>query len=495
MLTFQSGVKNRILVLPIKSHSVKVIASNIRKKIITNLKAKGLNGDELTVVKALLLGERTEITQDLRQSYAAAGAIHILAISGLHIGIIMLILSYILKPLEYLKNGKYLKLILVVSSLWFYAILAGLSPSIIRATTMFTALSFGLFLNRKTELINILALSAVILLLINPFYVFDVGFKMSYLAVLSIILLQPKIASIWHPKYRLVNYFWQLISVSAAAQIGVLPLSLYYFHQFPGLFFLTNIVIIPLLGVILGFGLVIILLAYLNLLPQFIVDIYQYIIYTLNHFVFWISHQEAFLFKNISFSLTILLASYLLIAIIYNWSNKPSFKRTLIVCLAFLGFQSILFLEKYKTSKKNEFIVFNNYKKPLITIKEGANLKVITPVDSLVDYTLNTYKTGAKIKKTTTYKNPLNLIYIKGKTILVIDKSGVYKPLPKIDIIVLTQSPKIDLSRLIQQLKPNKIIADGSNYTNFIKQWHKTCVKAKIPFYNTSKMGAFIYRF
>jgi len=484
-----------ISILPIKNHSIKVIANNIRKKIIANLKAKGLKGDELVVVKALLLGERTGLSSDLQQNYAAAGAMHILAISGLHIGIIMLLIGFVLKPLELLKNGSVLKLILLVFSLWFYATLAGLSPSVVRATTMFTALSFGLFLNRKTDLINVLALSAIILLLFNPFYIFDVGFKMSYLAVLAIILFLPKISGLWHPKLKPINYFWQLISVSAAAQIGVLPLSLYYFHQFPGLFFLTNIVIIPLLGIILGLGLILIILAYFNGLPAFFVDFYQNIIHLLNQFVAWVAHQESFLFKNIPFSLALLLASYLVIIVIYNWSNKPSFKSTLAVCLSLLGMQSVLFYEKYKTSKSNELIVFNNYKKPLIAIKKGNNLQLMGSPDNLNNYTLTAYEIGAKIHKIKIHKKPLNIFMVDGKTVLVVDKASVYKFLPKINIVVLTQSPKVNLDRLIQQLKPQQIIADDSNYTSFIARWQITCNKTNTPFYNTSKRGAFIYNF
>jgi len=484
-----------IILLPKRRHSLKSVAARVRLRIIKNLKKKGLNGNELAVVKALLLGERTEITSNLRQNYTAAGAMHILAISGLHIGIIMLLISYVLKPLELFKKGKILKLILIVLFLWLYAILAGLSPSVVRATTMFTAISFGLFLNRKTDLINVLALSAVILLLINPFYIFDVGFKMSYLAVLAIVLIQPKIAGLWQPKFKLLNYFWQLISVSTAAQIGVLPLSLYYFHQFPGLFFLTNIVVIPFLGIILGLGIILLVLAYFNWLPIIFVEVYQSIIYALNHFIIWVSHQEIFLFKNISFSLALLLASYLVIFAIYNWSNKLSFKRALVVCLTILGFQFVIFYEKYHTNKTNEFIVFNTYKNPLITLKKGVNLHIISTNDSLNDYTLTAYKIGAQIHKTKSYKKPLNLFLINNKKVLIIDKVGIYKPLLKVDIVVLTQSPKVNLERLIQQLNPQQIIADDSNYSSFIKQWQNTCNKAHLKFYNTSKSGAFIYPF
>jgi len=484
-----------IILLPKRRHSLKSVAARVRLRIIKNLEKKGLNGNELAVVKALLLGERTEITSNLRQNYAAAGAMHILAISGLHIGIIMLLISYVLKPLELFKKGKILKLILIVLFLWLYAILAGLSPSVVRATTMFTAISFGLFLNRKTELINVLALSAVILLLINPFYIFDVGFKMSYLAVLAIVLIQPKIAGLWQLKLKFIHYFWQIISVSAAAQIGVLPLSLYYFHQFPGLFFLTNIIIIPFLGIILGLGLILILFAYFNALPSIFVAVYQYIIYSLNQFISWIAHQESFLFKNISFSLALLLTSYLVILAIYNWSNKQSFKRTIIVCLTILGLQSVIFYEKYHTNKTNEFIVFNTYKKPLIAIKKGHDLRIITPYNSKRNYVLLSFKIGARIKKVKFYKKPLNLFLVDNKTVLIVDKYGIYTNLTKPDLVVLTQSPKINLERLIQQLKPKEIIADNSNYFGLTKKWQQTCNKYKIKFYNTNKKGAFIYKF
>ncbi len=481
--------------LKFKSHSVKVLASQIRNKIIFEFEKKGLKGNELEVVKALLLGERTELDTDLRQSYANAGAIHILAISGLHIGIIMLLIGFVLKPLESLKNGKTIKLILLILILWFYALIAGLSPSVVRATTMFTAISFGIFINRKTAILNTLALSAFILLLINPLFLFDVGFKMSYLAVLAIVLIQPIIANLWHPKFKIGNYFWQLLSVSAAAQLGVVPLSLYYFHQFPGLFFLTNIVIIPFLGIILGLGLLFMLLAYIGFLPAIFMEVYQYIIYFLNQFVVWIAQQEAFLFKNISFSLLMMLTSYLIIISIFYWINQKTFYRTVLVCLAILSLQLVLIYQKYQTSKTNEFIVFNNYKTSLIAVENGDKLEVLKAPDSLEDFTLIAFKIGAQIKASKIIKGRRNLFLINGKKILIIDKLGVFEPLKQIDMVVLTESSKVNLERLILQLNPKFVIADGSNYKSLMTLWQNTCKQRKINFYSTAEHGAYIYDF
>ncbi len=486
--------KSAIIILKKSKTSVYSLAQIFRNKVVANFIKKGLKGDELAVVKALLLGEKQDLSVELRQEYANAGAIHILAISGLHIGIIMFLLSWFLKPLEYLKNGKNYKLVLIVLFLWIYALIAGLSPSIIRATTMFTALSISLFSKRKTDVYNILALSAFVLLLINPHYLFDVGFQMSYLAVLAIVVIQPKLAALWRPKYKIVQYFWQLLCVSTAAQIGVVPLSLYYFHQFPGLFFLTNLVVIPLLGFILGFGLLLVFLASINALPTILIDFYQNIIQYLNLFISWVAHQESFLIQNISFSLALLLVSYLVIIAFYNWTVSKKSWLLQLTLVAILSLQSVLFYEKYTSNKTNQFVVFNSYKKPLIAVQNGQSLYVLKGQDT-TGFILKPYRIGANIKKIITSQKGQNIFRIDGKKVLLLDKKGVYTPVKSCDIVVISQSPKVNLERLINQLKPQLIIADNTNYTSFVARWQQTCRQLNITFYDISRKGAYIYVF
>ncbi len=486
--------KSAIIILKKRKISLYSLAQDFRNKVINQFENKGLKGNELAVVKALLLGEKQDISASLRQDYANAGAVHILAISGLHIGIIMFLLSWLFKPLELLKRGKSIKLILIILFLWLYAVIAGLSPSIIRATTMFTALSISLFSKRKTDVYNILALSAFVLLLFNPHYLFDVGFQMSYLAVLAIVAMQPKLVLLWRPHNKIIRYFWELFCVSTAAQIGVVPLSLYYFHQFPGLFFLTNLMVIPLLGFILGYGLFLVFLASVNLLPTVFVEAYQYLIRYLNIFISWVSHQEAFLIQNISFSLILMLSSYLVIVTFYSWMIFKKRSVFILSIIAIVGWHALLFYEQYTVNNNNSFVVFNSYKKPLIAVKKEATLYVLKGQDT-TGFILKPYQIGAQIKKTISDKRDRNLFLINNKKVLIVDKAGVFEPLKKEDIIVLTNSPKINLERLIKQLNPQLIIADNSNYTSFIKRWKKTCQQLKISFYDVSKKGAFIYRF
>jgi len=154
-----------------------------------------------------------------------------------------------------------------------------------------------------------------------------------------------------------------------------------------------------------------------------------------------------------------------------------------------------LIYQKYQSAKTNEFIVFNNYKTPLIALKNGVDLKILRTSDRLDNVVLTNFKIGSQITNFEVLKTNQNLFLINDKKVLVVDKSAVFEPIKQIDIVVLTESPKLNLERLILQQKPKLIIADGSNYKSLITLWQRTCSQLKISFYNTSQKGAFIYYF
>lgn len=176
---------------------------------------------------------------------------HILAVSGLHVGIIFIILSKLLFFLERHKYGKILQSALIILILIFYAMLTGLSNSVIRATIMFIFICFGRMFTRQVNIYNTLSASAFIMLLYNPYSIMDVGFQLSYLAVISIVFFQPKIYSLLNLRYKFPDYIWQLVSVAIAAQIATFPLTIHYFNQFPVYFILSNILIIPFVSIII----------------------------------------------------------------------------------------------------------------------------------------------------------------------------------------------------------------------------------------------------
>lgn len=477
--------------------SLKGLAAEVRESINIALKKNGFKDDELAVINALLLGQRQDISGELMQSYVGAGAIHILAVSGLHVGIILLILTFLFKPLHYFKNGKIMASVSIVILLWMFAILAGLSASVVRAVTMFSAIAFGMYSNRNTNVYNTLVISMFFLLLINPFYLFEVGFQLSYLAVFAIVWIQPKIYGLWQPKFWIADKFWQLFAVSIAAQIGVLPLSLYYFHQFPGLFFISNLVIIPFLGIILILGVLIMLLAVVELLPQLLSDSYIFVMHQMNNFISWISNQEFFIIQNITFSFAMLLTFYSVIFFVLKWTEKKNFQRLVFVLVSIMVLQSVFIFEKHQLQEVHHFIVFNKTKESVIGKRLGDKLLIDTSISnfSTGENPIRNYLVGTGIESVTISTEMENLQQFKNQAILVIDSLELYKfNSIKPSIVVLRQSPKINLDRLLHNIQPRLIIADGSNYKSYVTNWAKSCFKNKTPFYSTMQNGAYILK-
>lgn len=229
--------------------------NNIRNKLVAILSQSELNSNQLSVCTALLLGDKSEMSQELKQTFSESGVIHVLAVSGLHVGIIFLLINKLLMFMNKKQILKLLKVLILLFCLWSYAFITSLSPSVMRAATMFSFIAIADVMQRRTNIYNTLAASAFLLLIIEPSMIFEVGFQLSYLAVLGIVSIYPKIYPLLLFKSKWIDALWQLICVSLAAQIATFPLGIYYFHQFPNYFLLANILVIPLIPLIIYFGL------------------------------------------------------------------------------------------------------------------------------------------------------------------------------------------------------------------------------------------------
>ncbi|KJD36334.1 competence protein [Tamlana sedimentorum] len=488
---------NAVLKLDSKSKSILGFANTIRTFINAKLKDYHFSKDELSIVNALLLGQRQDISKNIYTSYTNAGAIHILAVSGLHVGIILFILNIVFKPIEQFKNGKVFKTILIVCFLWAFAVISGLSASVTRAVTMFSILAIAMNLKRPTNIYNTLAISMFFILLVKPMFLFDVGFQLSYLAVFSIVTIDPILYKLWQPKNKFLDKYWHTFTVTVSAQFGIIPISLYYFHQFPGLFFISNLVIIPFLGLILGLGVLVIVLACINALPQFLATSFGYIINLMNDFVGWVSQQEDFLFKAIPFSFIYVITSYFLITAFVRCCIKKTYWNIRLFLISVLIFQLAFFYTDL-TKPSNEFIVFHKSRFSLIGNTSNNNITIASDLDSLEhsktkiikDYRIGNHINQEKHQALQTYYQ------LNNTSILVVDSLGIYNfKSVKPDYVLLRQSPKINLNRLIDSINPKQIIADGSNYKSYIEHWETVCLKRKIPFHQTSKKGAFILNY
>ena len=485
---------SEVLVLSSKPSSIYGYAEQLRTKINKNLTKAGFEKDGLSIINALLLGQRQTIDKNTYNNYVNAGTIHILAVSGLHVGILLLILNFILKPLLYFKYGPVLRPLIIVILLWSFAIIAGLSPSVTRAVTMFSIISIAMHLKRPTNIYNTLAISAFFILLIKPRFLFEVGFQMSYLAVLGIVSFQPIIYHLWNPKYWIVNKAWQIFTVTIAAQIGVVPISLLYFHQFPGLFFISNLIVIPFLGLILGLGLLVIVLTLLNTIPDILVSLYSGIINSLNAFIAWVAQFEGFLFRDIPFTIIQVISAYLVIIAFLQMYKTKTFKWVTVCLVGIIGFQSTFIYNDFKNDD-DAFIIFNKSRFSMIGFKYNNHLEIYHNLDSLKqisDNVIKNYKVGKMINDLS-FNGLENVYQFNDKTILVIDSFGIYKNLSfKPNYILLRNSPKINLNRMIDSLLPDKIIADASNFKTYVKRWKATCRHKKIPFHYTNEKGAYI---
>jgi competence protein ComEC len=486
-----------LLQLSTKHTTIFGLANNIRAHVNAKLKPYNFKPDELAIINALLLGQRQDISEKVYTSYTNAGAIHILAVSGLHVGIILLILSVALKPLERLKHGKLIKTILLVLMLWSFAIIAGLSASVTRAVTMFSIVAIGMNLNRPTNIYNTLAISILVILLIKPLFLFDVGFQLSYLAVLAIVTIDPVLYKLWQPKNWLLDKYWHTFTITIAAQFGIIPISLYYFHQFPGLFFISNLVIIPFLGVVLAFGVLIMLLAVLNVLPKIIASLFGSVISWMNNFIGWVAHQEGFLFQDIPFNILYVLGFYGLTIAFFKWFFKKNYTNLKLLLIAVILLQCIFIYTEYSKPEK-QFIVFHKSRYSLIGDTHNNKITFSHDFDSIITLNTNVIRDYA-VKhhlKTEEQQNIAPIYNLNNKILLVVDSLGVYNVTRfKPDYVLLRQSPKINLNRLIDSLKPKQIIVDGSNYKSYIEHWELICKKRKLPFHQTSKKGAFVLNY
>jgi len=474
--------------------SIYGMADRLRGRISAHLKTAGLNTTSIQMINALLLGQKQDIDDDLYNNYINAGTVHILAVSGLHVGIILWVLTWLFKPLLTLKYGRVISAGAILICLWGFAITAGLSPSVTRAVTMFSLVSISLHLKRETNVFNTLILSAFVLLLIEPYYLFEVGFQLSYTAVLSIVSFQPLICGLWDPKITIVRHLWQIFGVTLAAQLGVAPLSLFYFHQFPGLFFVSNLVIVPVLGWIIGFGLLVIILSLLDGLPTLLAKLFDITISLLNDFIAWVSSFERFLLRDISFETPQVLLCYLLIISGFLAIRSKQFKWVVASLLC------VLALEIYHASKiwdveDERFLVFHKNRYSVIGIQKQGRLIVhhnLPNAQLAQQQFLANYRVGEGLREW--HMEGIQKAYkTRTQQIFCLDSSGVYKVTRfKPSIILLQQSPKVNFERVIATLQPQQVIADGSNYKSSVRRWEKSCKTYNIPFHYTGNDGAFI---
>ena len=465
------------------SFSPFIKAKKLQGHLAATLSHYPFSKETVGVLKALVLGVRSDITPELYQQYINAGAVHILAISGLHIGIITYLLTLFIS-LVVPTHRKGLKIALILVFLLTYAAITGLSASVLRAVVMFGGYSIAYLSESRRARYDSLLLSAFILLLCKPTFLFEVGFQLSYMAVLSIALFLP-LGENYRFENKFLNFFWDIIKVSIAAQIGVLPLSLYYFHQFAGLFLVTNVLILPILGIILSVGIGVVLLANIQLLPYWLIVCYEKALSLMNHIIGYIASVEQLVIRDVYFDTICLFLCYLAIiwAVIYLRIRKVKFVYFFFLTL--LSLQTYFFYLKYESAKKEQLIVFHQYKKTIIALQQGKEATFYLSDTLSVPQTLiKNFCTQQQVSNLH-YKALENIVPFKKDFLTIIDDKFYLDASYPTHYLLLRNNPKIHLEKFLSNIRPKMLIADGSNYPFIIEKWKHTCQRLQIPFYET----------
>lgn len=341
---------------PTKANRLIQLSLNIRTWADGVFKQYLPSDESYGIASALILGIKDHLDDSIKTAYSSAGAMHVLAVSGLHVGIIFKLLAFLLSGLKKRKWGNLLFTILNLAGLWFYAMITGFSPSVLRAVTMFSFLIVGQSFRKQTNIYNTLALSAFTLLCWDPYLIMGVGFQLSYVAVLGIVFLQPKLAQLWHIENPIGKFIWDITTVSIAAQIATFPIGLLYFHQFPTYFWISNFFVIPAAGLILQSGLLLLGLSYLNhwLATQlgFLID---RLIWGLNQVVYAIQDLPNALIHQIDISiLETWLIYFIIISILFIFISHKM--RFVYIAIAFSSFLFLIQFNEYQEQSHQKFI-------------------------------------------------------------------------------------------------------------------------------------------
>lgn len=342
------------------SFDLKSVASFCRRNMIALYRELGFTGDELAVLSALTIGDKTELSDSVRESYSVAGASHILALSGLHIGLLYTMLFFILKPITRRGNiGRCVRSVFLLVLLWAFAFFTGLSPSVVRSVSMFSILAIADMVGREPLSLNTLAVAAWLMLFCNPAWLFDVGFQLSFLAVASILLIQKPIYHLITVKSRIGKYVWGLMSVSIAAQIGTVPLVLFYFFRFSVHFLLANLVVIPLITVILYAAVVMLLLTPFSCLQIGVAEGVKKLLEGLNFFVRWVEQIPYASIDGVWLYRSEVLSLYIVISLLAYYFMNPRY-RNLQICLFSILLMGTYHATLYWLDRPQTSLVFYN---------------------------------------------------------------------------------------------------------------------------------------
>lgn len=491
-------------------HPLRTAAAKVQQHFSALFAQNGLQGDEYSIITAVLLGNDDTMEPELKAHFASAGVSHILCVSGMHVGIIFMIINFLLKPLDAFPRLRILKAVLLILVIWTYAHITGLAPSVRRAATMFTFITLGSLLHRPTTIYHSLFASMFILLLLNPILFFEIGFQMSYLAVFGIVILQPPLTRLWTPKYKVINYFWELATVSVAAQLATFPLSIFYFGQFPNYFLLANLSVISLSFVIVMTGIALLALSWLPPLSHLIGLLLTYEIRLLNGIVQGIESLPGSVTDNITLNIPQMMLIYGIIIFIFVYFNRQKLGYKYLILSMVLLLSVSKFAEKVISKNRHEITFYSMDKMAAIECNGGTNGILLLDSAAQANPTAYNFNIKNHVRKQHIENEIIPLdtnsfscqtmakqgAFLRFDTLTVFFLSGrdwlypMHAPV-EVDVLCLRHNPRIPMYRLLQTIHCRTLLIDGTNSPYYEQRWIDSCRTYQIPCHSIRREGYF----
>lgn len=445
---------------------------------------------EKALTLGLILGDKQLLTTEVKEKFSETGLVHILAVSGFHVALIYQVIIMFTGFLKGMPGSKTLIFILSLLSLWLYAIMTGISPSVIRATTMFSIVLVSKAINRRAHGMHNLALAAFIIMLFDPQTAFDVGFQLSIMAVAGILIFFNPLKNLLEPKNFILQKAWETLCISTAAQIFTLPLVLYMFKDFPVYFLLSNLVAsVPVLIIIYS-TLLLPLFSALPIIATFIGKFIAFNCQTLSYMVDLINNLPDPLHNSLTLNLlqVILLFSAIILAL-YGLYVKKLYILKLSFALTFI-FIAYISITKYNLYNQRLFIAFHLRNHSAVSFIKGQQAVIVSdealnPKHKLYTFHIEPFLQSRLIKSITFIQNKDDFIFKEKEYCMVVNnKSCDLNELSTANFLVIKNPDSLPFDENI--IKPNRLIILDGSLSNYKRK------NIKFPAYKTWEQGAFI---
>jgi competence protein ComEC len=447
----------------------------------------------LGIMQAMLVGDEANLDDDIRDAYAETGIIHIIAISGSHIAIFFFGISLLFRVIRS-KKYQWVRYLVAIPFIWLYVLIAGATPSAIRAAVMFSILGIGLAFRKEGNGFNQLFAAAFIILFFQPMWLYSAGFQLSFVAVLSIFLFYKPIYHLLAPKNYFLRLLWSAVSVSLAAELLVAPLVAFYFHLFPISFIITNIVAGVYAFIVLLGGMLVLLFSWLPIIASLLAVVITWATGIFNSFITFFQSLNPVSLKHISISAPQLLLLYLTIMFI-SWFILAAKKKALYIGLSsFSVFIALLLVEDLSNASRKLFVVYNISNCNHIELVDGFAHTVLYTDGIDVrkkNYVLKNAHIGWKAWEAR-HRTVDNILSIGQKRIAILN-APVNQWRSSVDYLVVNfATTEVDMQNIIHLIHPGKIVLGSKFRHKQIDKLLDICKKEHVATYVVSRDGAFV---